>query len=153
MKHTPKFLKRLLNIYGPYFGAGVKVEHISSDWKQIRVSMKLRWYNRNIFGIHFGGSLYSMADPHFVIMLMNLLGSNYLVLDKSATINFLRPAKGKVFATFEITDDELEIIRLQTDKKRKSLPEFTTTIVDENQRTIARIYKVLYVRKKRSDNV
>ena len=153
MKHTPKFLKRLLNIYGPYFGAGVKVEHISSDWKQIRVSMKLRWYNRNIFGIHFGGSLYSMADPHFVIMLMNLLGSNYLVLDKSATINFLRPAKGKVFATFEITDDELEIIRLQTDKKRKSLPQFTTTIVDENQRTIARIYKVLYVRKKRSDNV
>lgn len=153
MKHTPKFLKRLLNIYGPYFGAGVKVEHISSDWKQIRVSMKLRWYNRNIFGIHFGGSLYSMADPHFVIMLMNLLGSNYLVLDKSATINFLRPAKGKVFATFEITDDELEMIRLQTDKKRKSLPEFTTTIVDENQRTIARIYKVLYVRKKRSDNV
>jgi acyl-coenzyme A thioesterase PaaI-like protein len=153
VKHTPKFLKRLLNIYGPYFGAGVKVEHISSDWKQIRVSMKLRWYNRNIFGIHFGGSLYSMADPHFVIMLVNLLGNNYLVLDKSATIDFLRPAKGKVFATFEISDDELEIIRMQTDKKRKSLPEFTTTILDENQKAIARIYKVLYVRKKRSDNV
>ncbi|MBT8332811.1 MAG: DUF4442 domain-containing protein [Desulfobacterales bacterium] len=153
MKHTPKFLKRLLNIYGPYFGAGVKVEHISSDWKQISVSMKLRWYNRNIFGIHFGGSLYSMADPHFVIMLMNLLGSDYLVLDKSATIEFLRPAKGRVFATFEITDDELAIIRAQTDKKRRSLPEFTTTIVDENQKTIARIYKILYVRKKRSDNV
>lgn len=152
MKHTPKFLKRLLNIYGPYFGAGVKVDHISSDWKQIRVSMKLRWYNRNIFGIHFGGSLYSMADPHFVIMLMNLLGSNYIVLDKSATIDFLRPAKGRVFATFEIADNELEIIRAQTETKRKSLPEFTVTIVDENQKTIARINKVLYVRKKRSDN-
>jgi len=152
VKYTPKFLKRLLNIYGPYFGAGVKVEHISSDWKQIRVSMKLRWYNRNIFGIHFGGSLYSMADPHFVIMLMNLLGSNYIVLDKSATIDFLRPAKGKVFATFEITDEDLEIIRVQTETKRKSLPEFTTTIVDENQKTIARIIKVLYVRKKTSDN-
>jgi hypothetical protein len=42
---------------------------------------------------------------------------------------------------------------MQTDKKRKSLPEFTTTILDENQKAIARIYKVLYVRKKRSDNV
>ena len=31
------------------------------------------------------------------------------------------------------------------------LPELTTTIVDENQKAIARIIKVLYVRKKRSD--
>ena len=70
MNYSAGGLKRLLNIYGPYLGAGVRVTHVANDFREIRVSMKLRWYNRNVVGTHFGGSLYSMVDPHLMLMLM-----------------------------------------------------------------------------------
>lgn len=139
----------MLNTYGPFFGAGIKVDHISDDWKEIRVSLRLRWYNRNISGTHFGGSLYSMADPHFVLMLMHLLGDDYMVWDKSAEINFLRPGTGKVSATFQISDTELQTIKEQTALHRKYLPVFTTFILNEDGKKVAQVKKTLYVRLKK----
>lgn len=149
-RFSPKTLRRILNIYSPYLGAGIKVEHISDDWKQVRVSMRLRWYNRNIVGTHFGGSLYSMVDPHLMLMLMKLLGPDYIIWDKSATIDFIRPGKGRVYALFEVSDETLESIKEQVKVKNKYLPEFKINIIDENDKTVARIKKVLYVRKKSS---
>ena len=105
----------MLNLYGPFLGAGIKVDYISDDWKEVRVSLRLRWYNRNIFHTHFGGSLYSMADPHLVLMLMHLLGDDYMVWDKAAEIDFLRPGSGRVSATFQISDAELQTIK-RTDR-------------------------------------
>ncbi len=151
MRHTPKFLKFLLNLYPPFFGAGISVDYISRDWKEIRVSMRLRWYNRNISGTHFGGSLYSMGDPHLALMLMHLLGDGYIVWDKSAEINFLRPGTGKVSASFQISDVELQTIKEQADLHRRCLPEFTTAILDEDGKEVARLKKTLYVRIKKTN--
>ncbi len=74
MKWTPRRLKLVLRLYPPYLGAGVNVTRIDPDWHELHVSMKLRWYNRNAVGTHFGGSLYSMVDPHLMLLLMGLLG-------------------------------------------------------------------------------
>jgi len=79
MNYTPKRLKRILYLYPPYLGAGVKVTQISQDWTELRVSMSLHWYNRNTVGTHFGGSLYSMVDPHLMLLLMQLLGDDALM--------------------------------------------------------------------------
>ena len=127
MKLTPRLLKLILNIYGPFLGAGIKVEHISSDWRNIRVSMDLHWYNRNAVGVHFGGSLYSMVDPHLMLMYMQLLGKDYIVWDKAATINFLRPGKGKVYK-----------------------PSRTIEIKDSQGDIVAKVKKDLYIRRKKS---
>ena len=138
----------MLNLYGPFLGAGITVEHISDDWKLVQVSLRLRWYNRNILGTHFGGSLYSMADPHLVLMLMHLLGDDYIVWDKAAEITFLRPGTGKVTATFEISEDCLQTIKKETERHRKFQPIFSTSIYNEEGKKIASITKTLYVRKK-----
>lgn len=145
---TPRLLKFILNIYSPYLGAGIQVDHISEDWRQIRVSMKLRWYNRNAVGTHFGGSLYAMVDPHLMLMLMNILGKGYIVWDKSAAIDFIRPGKGRVFATFTITDEDIEEIMRRTADGGKYLPKFTVRIEDEQGEMVAQVKKILYIRKK-----
>src|SRR2546429_7301474 len=67
-------LRRGINLYPPYLGASVRVTHISDDFRRVEVEMPLRFYNRNYFGTHFGGSLYSMCDPFYVLMLANILG-------------------------------------------------------------------------------
>ena len=43
--------------------------------------MKLSLRNQNYVGSHFGGGLFSMTDPFYMLMLMNVLGSEYLVWD------------------------------------------------------------------------
>ncbi|MCX4198124.1 DUF4442 domain-containing protein [Methylobacterium organophilum] len=79
-----RFLRWAMNFYPPYIGAGVRVRHISADMRLVQVKMVLRWYNRNYVGTQFGGSLYSMVDPFFVLMLMENLGRDYIVWDKAA---------------------------------------------------------------------
>lgn len=150
MNYSAGGLKRLLNIYGPYLGAGVRVAHIADDFSEIRVSMKLRWYNRNIVGTHFGGSLYSMVDPHLMLMLMKLLGPDYLVWDKSATIEFVRPGTGTVTAVISIDEATLQTIRETVALKRKYQPEFNIEVVDQQDKLVCLVKKGLYVRKKRA---
>ncbi len=150
MAITGKKLKRLLGFYPPYLGAGIKVESISTDWKKIVVSMKVRWYNRNAVGTHFGGSLYSMTDPHYMLMLMNILGRDYTVWDKAASIEFIKASKNKVTATFVITDKTIEKIKKNTVNGEKYLPTFEVDILDESQNVIAKVHKTLYIRRKQA---
>lgn len=151
MNYSAPRLRRLLNFYGPYLGAAVKVDYIAGDFKEIRVSMRLRWYNRNAVSTHFGGSLYSMVDPHLMLMLMKLLGPTYIVWDKSAAIDFVRPGKGTVSATINIDDETVQIIKDKVAEKRRYEPEFDIEVVDDQKNLVCRVKKILYVRKKKSD--
>ena len=151
MKFTPRRLKQLLNLYPPYLGAAVKVTYISEDWRELRVSMSLRWFNRNAVGTHFGGSLYSMVDPHLMLLLIQLLGKEYLVWDKAANIEFVKAGKGKVTSVIKISDKDLALIKSNTDSGEKYFPEFLVEIKDKDDNLVARVNKTIYVRKKQAD--
>ncbi len=148
MKVTPKLLRRMLNFYPPYLGAGVKVTYISDDWTELHVSMSLRWFNRNAVGTHFGGSLYSMVDPHLMLLLMQLLGKEYFVLDKAADIEFVKASKRKVTSVIKISSKNLEEIKSNTASGAKYFPEFMVDILDEEKELIARVKKTIYVKRK-----
>lgn len=148
VRFTPNKLKFFLNFYPPYIGAGVRIEHISEDWRELVVSMKLRWYNRNAVGTHFGGSLYSMIDPHIMLLLMRILGKDYLVWDSAAQIKFLRPGRGKVTARIYIDDEQINTIKRETEAGEKYFPEFTVQVVDEDGTLVSESKKILYVKKK-----
>lgn len=148
MNWTPGMVKRLLRFYGPYFGAGIRITHVGPDWRELRVEMKLRWYNRNIMGTQFGGSLYAMVDPHLMLLLMQLLGTEYIIWDKAAEIEFVRPGRGTVSSTITISDAELDDIRRHTADGRKYLPEFNLKILDDDGNVIAKVKKILYIRRK-----
>ena len=150
MKWTARRLKFVLNIYPPYLFAGIRVTEIDPGWRELHVSMKLHWFNQNAVGTHFGGSLYSMVDPHLMLLLMQSLGSDYVVWDKSAEIEFVKPDKGRVHAVVRITDEDLEEIRRQTEAGDVYLPRFELTILDEEGDTVARVTKILHIRRRRS---
>ncbi len=116
--------------------------------KAIDVEMNLRFWNRNYVGTHYGGSLYSMTDPFFMVMLIENLGPEYIVWDKAATIRFLRPGKGKVKAEFRLSDGVIENIRRDLLDRNKVEPTFTVVVKDESGAEIAEVEKVIYVRRK-----
>ncbi|WP_022954899.1 DUF4442 domain-containing protein [Perlucidibaca piscinae] len=137
-----------LNLYGPYLGAGIRVEHISPDFLAVDVVMRLRPWNRNAVGTHFGGSLYSMVDPFYMLMLMRALGPDYLVWDQAAQIDFLRPGRGRVRAAFRLDADQLRQLRDAAASGRAVRPEYVVEVLDEAGEVVARARKTLYVRLK-----
>jgi len=145
---NPRYLKLLINLYPPYWGTGISVRSISLDFREITVQMKMRGYNRNYVKTHFGGSLYAMTDPFFMIMLIHILEKEFVVWDKSAHIDFIKPSQGTVTAKFLITEEQIERIRNQTSEGQKYFPEFSVDIENEAEEKVARVVKTLYIRKK-----
>ncbi|MCL4531060.1 MAG: DUF4442 domain-containing protein [Chloroflexi bacterium] len=141
-----QLLERFINFYPPLFGAGIRARRI--DERTIRVELRLTALNRNIVGVHFGGSLYAMCDPWFMLILMRLLGNGYIVWDKAASIQFLKPGRGTVTATFHIPPERVDEIRTAADRGEKVEPTFTVDAMDEQNQVIAHVEKLLYVRKK-----
>jgi len=141
-------LRRWINLWPPFLGAGIRVKHIAPDMKAVDVEMKLRWWNANYVGTHFGGSLFAMTDAFYMLMLMANLGRDYIVWDKAASIRYRKPGRGTVRAEFRLTDAQLDHIR----EKLKSLPKYEPTfkveVKDEQGTVIAEVEKLLYVRKK-----
>ncbi len=146
---NPDWAYRLLNLWPPYLGAGVKTR-IIDDGNAFETSMKLGVLNTNYVGVHFGGSLYSMCDPFFMLIMMKRLGDEYLVWDKWAKIEFKRPGKGKVRAYFEITDEQMQRVHRELEENGKSEPVFVTEIRNEQGKVVAVVQKGLWIVKKRA---
>ncbi|MGA2525374.1 MAG: DUF4442 domain-containing protein [Smithellaceae bacterium] len=142
-----KLFKLLSNIYIPYLGTGIIVKSVSPDYREIYVQMKLRWYNRNYVGTHFGGSLYAMTDPFFMLMLISILGEEFVVWDKSAHIDFIKPGKGTVTAKFLITKEQIADIIHNTSGGQKYLPKFSVDIENEAGEKVARVINYIYKEK------
>lgn len=140
-----RWMIRLLSLYPPYLGAGIRVK-VSADLRTIEARMKLRWWNRNYVGTHFGGSLYALCDPFFMLILVEALGKGYIVWDKAATIRFRRPGRGTVRATFHIPVVQIEEIRAAADARGKVEPTFRVDVLDARGEVIAEVEKLLYVR-------
>ena len=141
-------LKLGLNLYPPYIGAGVTVAHIAEDWSSMTVKLTLRWYNRNYVGTHFGGNLFTMTDPFYMLMLLHRLGPAYKVWDQKTEITFLKPGKGVVTTKMTVSEDEITAIREATVNGAKHFAEFDIDIVDEEGDVVATVHKTLYVREK-----
>jgi acyl-coenzyme A thioesterase PaaI-like protein len=141
-------LRRLINFWPPFLSAGIRSTRIDPDFRAVDVALALRWFNRNYVGTHFGGSLFAMTDPWYMLMLMQNLGSGYYVWDQRSTIDFVAPGRGIVRAEFRIDATLLDTIRARTAEGAKYFPEFTIDILDAEGKLVARVHKTIYVRKK-----
>jgi acyl-coenzyme A thioesterase PaaI-like protein len=146
----PTAMRRLFNIWPPFRGAGIRVCDIAADFRSATVELRMRLFNRNAVGTHFGGSLFAMTDPFFMIMMMRNLGPDYIVWDKAGTVRFLKPARGTVTARFHLPEDRIVEARARTEAGDKFEPQFSVGIVDDEGVTVAEVDKTLYIRRKRA---
>jgi acyl-coenzyme A thioesterase PaaI-like protein len=141
-------LRRGVNLWPPFLGAGIRIKRIAPDMKAIDVEMKLRWWNANYVGTHFGGSLFAMTDAFYMLMLMANLGRDYIVWDKAASIRYRKPGTGTVRAEFRLTEAQLTEIREKLKTLPKYEPRFTVEVRDQQGNVIAEVEKLLHVKKK-----
>lgn len=145
----PQRLRRFLSFWPPFLFTGIRLEHLDNDWHYAKVRLKLRWYNRNYVGTHFGGNLFSMTDPFWMILVMECLGRDYMVWDQAAEISFVAPGREDVFAEFRVEESVLDELRSAAASGEKVLRWFETEIKTAGGDVVARVRKQLYVRRKR----
>lgn len=141
-------LRRWISLWPPLLGAGIRVKHIAADMKAVEIEMKLRFWKANYVGAHFGGPLFVMTDPFYMLMVMANLGRTHIVWDKAASIRYRKPGRGVVRADFRLTDAQLDDIREKLNTLPNYEPVFSVDVKDEQGNVIAEVEKVLHVRKK-----
>lgn len=150
-------LKSILNWWPPFWGAGIRVVEIQNDFRYARVQMPLRFYNQNYVGVHFGGSLYAMCDPFYMLLLINVLNNttktsgkksgDFIVWDKAASIEYVKPGIGTMTAEFRITDEILNSIYAMKPNTKQFI-DLTVNVTDEKGDIVAKLIKTEYVKRK-----
>jgi hypothetical protein len=141
-------LRWLMNWWPPFIGAGIKVETVSEDFRHVRVRLKAGRLRRNYVGTHFGGSLFAMTDPYWMIMILENLGRDYLVWDKAGEIEFVRAVKEPVWCEFHLDDALLDEFRTAAAGGEKYLRWMPVDVCTADGEVVARVRKQVYVRLK-----
>lgn len=148
-KYPARTLRHALNLWPPFLFAGIHVAAIADDFRSARVELRMRPWNRNYVGTHFGGSLFAMTDPFWMLLVLHSLGDDYIVWDKAATIEFEKPGRGVVRAEFGLDDATLDELRAAAADGSKVLRWFDAPVRDASGDVVAMVRKQLYVRRKR----
>jgi acyl-coenzyme A thioesterase PaaI-like protein len=136
------------NVFPAFRGTGGRVTYIAADWTEIRVRVPLSWRTRNYVGTIFGGSMYGAVDPMYMLMLIKILGPDYVVWDKSASIRFRRPGRGTLHATFRITREDVAAIEAAVAESGKTEKEFTVELVSDSGEIHAICQKLVSIRRR-----
>lgn len=140
--------RRLLNLWPPFLFNSIRVLHLAEDWTEARVVLRLRPWNRNYVRSQFGGNLFSMTDPFWMLLAMHRLGGDYYVWDKAGAIDFVTPGREDVYASFHLTDAMADELRAAAAGGDKVLRWFETEVATASGEVVARVRKQLYVRLK-----
>jgi acyl-coenzyme A thioesterase PaaI-like protein len=141
-------LRRLMNLWPPFLCNGIRVLQIEDDWTEARVVLRRRPWNRNYVGSQFGGNLFAMTDPFWMLLAMHRLGADYYVWDKAAEIEFVAPAREHVYAQFHLDGETIAALRAEAASGEKVLRWFDTEVRAAGGDLVARVRKQLYVRLK-----
>jgi acyl-coenzyme A thioesterase PaaI-like protein len=136
------------NFFPAYRGTGGRVTYIAADWREVRITLPLNWRTRNYVGTIFGGSMYGSIDPIYMLMLIKILGPEYVVWDKSATIRFRRPGRARLFARFVVTEEDVAEIRNGVAAAGKYEKNYAVELVDRAGEPHAIFQKLIHIRRR-----
>ncbi|GJM31868.1 MAG: hypothetical protein DHS20C18_08690 [Saprospiraceae bacterium] len=152
-----RLFKILFNLSPMYRRTGGRLIEVSDDLKYVKIKLRLNYKTKNYVGTIYGGHMYSCVDGIYMVQLINILGKNYVVWDKSATIRFRKPGNKTLFAAFKITDELLEQIKQEINQDQEKDFKLSVNLTDKEGSVYAEIEKVIYIasreyyQKKRKD--
>ena len=140
------FLYRLkLNFWPCIRGTGAWVTYISPDYHRLEAKLPLSWRTYNLVGTIFGGALYASTDPFYMVMLMKILGPEYVVWDKASAIRFKRPAKKTLYYQFEFTPEQIAQIKSEVQVAGSKDYVFELEHKDKEGVVYTQVQKTLYI--------
>ena len=143
-----RLLRWKFNIFPAYRGTGGRVQYISENFDEVRIRLPLNWRTRNYVGTIYGGSMFGATDPIYMLMLINLLGKEYVVWDKAASIRFVRPGKSTLYAHFVLTPDDVATVKSEVNAAGEKDYLLEVQLKDAQGQVIAVVQRTVYVATK-----
>jgi acyl-coenzyme A thioesterase PaaI-like protein len=143
---SARLLRWMFNVWPTYFFAGVRVRALAVDFTSASVELRLGLLNRNYVGTAFGGTLFSMTDPFWMLLMLRQLGPGFVVWDRAASIKFLKPGRGRIRAEFSLPPAEVERVRALVHAATKIDQSYTVQLLDAGGVVVAEVEKTLYIR-------
>jgi len=138
------------NLSPMYRRSTAKVIFVSDDLFNVKIKLPLNYKNKNYVNSIFGGSMFSAVDPIPMVQLINIIGDDYVVWDKSAEIFFKKPAKENLYASFSYTKEEIEEIKQKVSRENEIEITKTTKLVDyDATTTYCEVIKTIYIADKK----
>lgn len=138
------------NWFPAFRRTGGRLVYLAADWREVRVKLPLNWRTRNYVGTMFGGSLYAATDGQYMVMLIKLLGPDYVVWDKAASIRFKKVCRTTVYATFTIAERETDAIRALLATEPKIDRQYQVDWTDREGTVYATVETTIHIRRKES---
>ena len=138
-------LKFFFNISPMYRRTGGRLIKVSSDLKYVKIKLPLNYKTRNYVGTLYGGQMYSCVDGIYMVQLINILGKEYVIWDKSASIKFRKPGNKTLFAEFILSDDFLEQIQYEVNELKEKDYILKVNLVDKTGVVYAEVEKIIYI--------
>ena len=136
------------NLFPAFRRTGGRITYIAQDWREVRLKLPLRWHTMNAVGTLYGGSMYGAVDPVYMVMLIRILGPDFVVWDKAASIHYKKPGRNTLYARFFLSQEELDAIR----RALLTLPSverlYHIELTDRDGVVHAVIDKTVHIRKK-----
>lgn len=145
---SPAAVRAAMRFWPPYAAAGIRLVELADDYSSAVVELRLRPWTANFVGTAFGGSLFAMADPWWMLLMMRRLGPDYVVWDKAGEIDFHAPGRADVRLRVEVTDAMVEQVRAAAAGGQKVLQWYAADIVTADGTRVATVRKQLYIREK-----
>ena len=140
------------NFYPAYRGTGARITYIAGDWREVHIRLPLSWRTRNYVGTIFGGSIYAAVDPFPMLMLIHVLGPDYMVWDKAASIRFRRPGRSALYATIELDEEETENIKAELARQPSTDRVYQLDSQDEDGTICASVQKTIYIQRREANH-
>ena len=143
-----KLFKFMFNLSPMYRRSTGRVTNVTEGFWKVDIKIPISYKNRNYAGTIFGGSLFSATDPIFMVQLVQIIGSAYIVWDKSSVVKFKRPANQDVFASFAFEEEEVAEIKRQVASKGEVELVKPVQITNIEGTVFCQIDKTIYVADK-----
>lgn len=111
MKVSENTLKWLMRLYPPMLFQRIWVKKIHKGFTGIDVKINRSLFTTNLGSSIFGGTIFSAADPFYALLfgqLMQRKGFKITVWLKSATIQYIKPARTDLYFSIRITPEMIE---------------------------------------------
>ncbi|MES2512551.1 MAG: DUF4442 domain-containing protein [Bacteroidota bacterium] len=151
MKVSENSLTWGMRLYPPLLLQRIWVQKIHKNFRGADIKINRSLFTLNFGRAIFGGTIYSATDPFYAMLFGQILrNKNYHVTVwlKSASIQFLKPARTDLFYKIRITDEMVAEMEDELNAKAVFIKTYPIEVYSKNGGLCAIAKNEIYIRKK-----
>jgi acyl-coenzyme A thioesterase PaaI-like protein len=152
---SERVLKWAMRCYPPFLFQGIWTKQFEKEFTGAQVKIINNIFNRNYNRTIFGGTIFSAADPYYVLLFYQILirkGWRVKLWLKHSTIDFLRPGNCNLYFKINLSPEDIEEVVAKLESDGKFIKTFRVEITNKEGILYAVVHNEIYIRLYKCSN-